>query len=77
MQYPEIPLKTIAKTLSIAKSTLGYHLKLPHKDELLAKKIKEVHETNPYYGYRRIAMDLCIHEKRVRRVMKLVHIQAF
>ncbi len=77
MQYPEIPLTTIAKTLGIAKSTLGYHLKLSYKDELLAKKIREVHEINPYYGHRRIAMDLCIHEKRVRRVMKLARIQAF
>ena len=77
IRYPDIPLATIAKTLGMAKSTLGYHLKLPYKDEILAKRIREVHETNPYYGHRRIALDLCIHKKRIRRVMKLAHIQAF
>lgn len=65
------------KLLALQKVRLDTILKLPYKDELLAKRIREVHETNPYYGHRRIAMDLRIHEKRVRRVMRLAHIQAF
>lgn len=47
------------------------------KDELLKSQILEVLSINPAYGHRRVAIELGIGKKRVRRVMKLYNIKPY
>lgn len=56
--------------LNIARSSFYYHSLLDEKDLILKKKIEKVLEDNPSYGHKRIAIELKINKKRVRRVMK-------
>jgi len=56
--------------LNIARSTFYYKSILEAKDEALKVKIETVLVTNPSYGHKRIAMELKINHKRIKRVMK-------
>jgi len=56
--------------LNIARSTFYYKSILNAKDEALKKKIEEVLVTNPSYGHKRVALELKINHKRIKRVMK-------
>jgi putative transposase len=40
------------------------------KDQKLKEQILKVHEKHPAYGHRRVALDLKLHEEKVRRVMR-------
>lgn len=62
--------KKLASKLSIARSTLYYESKKKAKDEEIKKEIIEVMESNPAYGYRRVAIALDMNEKPVARIMR-------
>lgn len=61
----------LAKRLGVSRSALYYELKLPVKDLALKAKIEKVMTNHKAYGHRRIALELNINKKRVKRVMKL------
>ncbi len=56
--------------LNIARSTFYYKPLLDEKDESLRKEIEKVLDKNPSYGHKRIALELKINRKRIKRVMK-------
>jgi len=56
--------------LNIARSTFYYKSVLDEKDEVLRQKIERVIEGNPSYGHRRIAIELKLNRKQIKRVMK-------
>ncbi len=56
--------------LNIPRSTFYYKSILEDKDEELRKKIEAVLDFNPSYGHRRIAMELKMNKKPIKRVMK-------
>lgn len=56
--------------LNISRSTFYYHPLLEEKDEELRLKIEKVLDDHPSYGHKRIAMELLVNKKRIRRVMK-------
>ncbi|MDP2364582.1 MAG: IS3 family transposase [Ignavibacteria bacterium] len=64
----------LAKRLSVSRGSLYYRPKLPAKDLALKAKIEQVMVVNKSYGHRRIACELKINHKRVRRVMKLFNL---
>lgn len=65
---------SLAKKLGVSRGMLYYqHLK-PASDEALKEQILEVMRNNPSYGHKRIALELKINKKRVRRVMKKFHL---
>src|SRR3989344_4526350 len=56
--------------LNIARSTFYYQSVLNEKDEALRIKIESVMADNQSYGHKRIAIELGLGKKQVRRVMK-------
>lgn len=64
----------LAKKLGISRGMLYYQHKIPVADEQLKEDILEVMKDNPSYGHKRIATELKINKKRVRRVMKKFHL---
>lgn len=56
--------------LNIARSTFYYKSLLDQKDEELRVKIEKVMEDNKSYGHRRVAKELKLNKKHVKRVMK-------
>lgn len=59
----------LAKQLGVSISSLYYQPRKPQKDWLLKNQIEKVLGSHPAYGYRRIALELQINNKRVKRVM--------
>jgi putative transposase len=65
------PTKTaLAKRLGISRSMLYYSHKRPGIDEELKRQIETVLTKHKAYGHKRIAMELKMNKKRIRRVMK-------
>lgn len=64
----------LAKKLGISRGMLYYQHKRPISDEKLKEDILEVMKNNPSYGHKRIAIELKVGKKRVRRVMKKFHL---
>ncbi len=64
----------LAKRLGVSRGSLYYQLKLPVKDLVLKAEIDRVMIKHKAYGHRRIAFELKINKKRVRRVMKLFNL---
>jgi putative transposase len=60
----------LAQKLGVSRGMLYYSHKKPLEDEALKEKILIVMDQNSSYGHKRIAMELKINKKRVRRVMK-------
>ena len=67
----------LARQEGISISSLYYQPKLPQKDWLLKNQIERVLHDNPSYGHKRLAWELKINRKRVRRVMKLYGIKPY
>lgn len=61
----------LAKRLGISRSALYYQLKLPARDLQLKAEIEKVMLAHRAYGHRRLAIELGINKKRVKRVMRL------
>lgn len=55
--------------LRIPKSTFYYESVKDSKDTVLKEEIENVLTKHPSYGHRRIAIELCINKKRIKRVM--------
>lgn len=64
-----IEKKKLAEKLGIARSTLYYKPKLKIKDEKIKKEIVEIMDSNPAYGYRRVAIVLKENHKKILRIM--------
>lgn len=60
----------LAKRLGIARSSLYCRSRKKVKDDALKREIEEVMESNPAYGYRRVAIALGCNGKKILRVMK-------
>jgi len=60
----------IAKRLNISRQSLYYQKKRPGIDDELKRQIEAVLSDNPAYGHKRIALELKLNKKRIRRVMK-------
>lgn len=56
--------------LNIARSSFYYKSLLEEKDEDLRVRIEKVLVDNPSYGHRRIAIELKLNKKHIKRVMK-------
>jgi len=63
--------KKLAKKLGIARSTLYYRSRKKAKDEALKNDIEEVMDSNPAYGYRRVAIALKLNGKKTLRIMRV------
>ena len=69
--------KELACKLGISRQSLYYKPKKPEQDWTLKTKIEEVLHTNHSYGYRRIAIQLAVNTKRIRRVMNLYGLRPY
>ena len=65
-----ISLKKLAEKLGIARSTLYYRSKKKAQDEDIKKEIVEIMDSNPAYGYRRVAIALKMNFKPIQRIMR-------
>lgn len=74
-QAPPEGKTSLARKLGVSRSLLYYHPKLPAKDLKLKAKIEKIMLKHKAYGHRRIALELEINKKRIRRVMKLFGIK--
>ena len=68
---------SLAKQQGICLSSLYYKPKLPQKDWFLKNQIEQVLHQHPSYGHKRLALELHINKKRIRRVMKLIGIKPY
>lgn len=74
----EKPTKTaLAQRLGISRSMLYYQHKRPVIDEELKRQIESVLSKNPAYGHKRLAIELKLNKKRIRRVMKKFNIKPY
>jgi len=71
MSAPKKSKTELARQLNISRSAMYYQPRLPEKDLKLKAEIERVMIAHKRYGHRRIALELKINKKRVRRVMKL------
>lgn len=69
--------KALAKEAGVSISSLYYQVKQPAKDWQLKQQIEQVLSENHSYGHKRIALELHINKKRVRRVMKLYGLKPY
>lgn len=60
----------LARKLGVSRSSLYYHHKRPAIDEEVKSQIESVLTDHPSYGHKRIALELKLNKKRIRRVMK-------
>lgn len=68
---------SLARQQGISLSSLYYQPKLPSKDWLLKNQIEQVLTSHPSYGHKRLAIELRINKKRVRRVMRLFGVKPY
>lgn len=66
-----------ARALGISTSSIYYRSKRLARDWELKTQIETVLNTDPSYGYRRVALHLKINKKRVQRIMKLFGMRAY
>ena len=77
----DLPIKTQAKLLGLNRSGLYYkQVEPPDEEVALKRRIDEIYMEHPYYGARRIAVQLQregypVGRKRVRRCMREMGIQ--
>lgn len=67
----------LAKQQGVSLSSLYYKPKLPQKDWIIKNQIEKVLHEHPSYGHKRIALELKVNKKRIRRVMKLFGIKPY
>jgi len=65
----------LARQLGVSRSSLYYRQKLPAKDLKLKAEIEKVMTAHKAYGHRRIALELGVNKKRIKRVMKIFNLQ--
>lgn len=67
----------LSKELGISRSSLYYQPKRPAIDEEVRRQIESVMTDHPAYGHKRIALELKLNKKRIRRVMKKFGLKPF
>lgn len=67
----------LARSLGVSRSFLYYVSKKDKKDWILKNKIENVLQEHPSYGSRRIAQELLLNRKGVKRVMKKYGIKPY
>lgn len=81
-EHPELSLRRQCGLLGINRSTLYYEANAPDVDDIsLLNEIRDVWERYPFFGYRRITLELKargfhVNRKRVQRLMVWGGIQA-
>lgn len=81
-EHPELSLRRQCVLLGINRSTLYYAANAPNVDDIsLLNEIRDVWERYPFFGYRRITLELRargyhVNRKRVERLMVWDGIQA-
>ena len=63
--------RELARKIGVSRSSLYYRKKRPALDQEIKNQIDSVMTDNPSYGHKRIAIELKLNKKRIRRVMKL------
>jgi putative transposase len=67
----------MAKAMGVSRASLYYRAKQPDKDWAMKVRIEEALRRHPSYGSRRIADELGMERRRVRRVMRLFGIKPY
>jgi len=67
----------IAKSLGVSRQSLYYKPKKPDKDLETKKIILKVMAEHKSYGHKRIAMELAMNKKKIRRVMKKFNLKPY
>lgn len=67
----------LAQSLGISRQALYYQHKKPAKNQLIKKEIEKVLGNHPAYGHKRIAMELGMNKKKIRRVMKIFNLKPY
>lgn len=67
----------LARQQGISVYSLYYKPKKPQKDQILKNQVEHVLAQHPSYGHRRIALELKINKKKVRRIMRLFDIKPY
>lgn len=76
--FPKKVTKTeLAASLGVSRSSLYYRAKRPVIDLEIKSQIESVMIDNPSYGHKRIAIELKLNKKRIRRVMKLFNLKPY
>lgn len=65
-----IAKKKLAQKLGVSRSSLYYRSRKTREDEALKQEIVAVMDSNPAYGYRRLAIALGHNGKKVLRIMR-------
>ncbi len=73
----KITKSEIAKKLGISRQSLYYQKKRPEIDEEIRRQIEAVLAEHKAYGHKRIAPELKLNKKRIRRVMKKFNIKPY
>ena len=77
-KLPKVSKSLISQFLGIPRRNLyNQNTKQSDKDLVLKDQILKVLELNPSYGHRRIAIDLGLGKKKIRRTMKLFGIKPY
>lgn len=69
--------RALALEAEVSISSLYYQRLQPAKDWQLKQQIESVLSQHPSYGHKRIALELAVNKKRIRRVMKLFGIKPY
>ncbi len=64
----------LARKLGVSRGMLYYRHRKPLEDENIRDEIVKVLDNHPAYGHRRIALELGLNRKRIRRIMKKFHL---
>lgn len=67
----------MAKAMGVSRASLYYRPRQPDKDWAMKVRIEEVLRAHPSYGSRRIADELRLERRKVRRVMRLFGIKPY
>lgn len=67
----------IAASLGVSRSSLYYQPKKPDQDLVTKKQIEAVMAEHTSYGHRRIALELGLNKKKIRRVMKKFNLKPY
>lgn len=67
----------LAASLGVSRSSLYYQPKKPALDLELKSQIESVLVDNPSYGHKRVALELKLNKKRIRRVMKKFGLKSY
>jgi len=76
-QKPTANKTLLAKQLGVSRTSLYYVSRKEEKDWQLKCRLEEVLREHPSYGSRRIAQELRLNRKRIRRVMRLFGLKPY